>query len=56
MSATHTAADGTTGKVDTYVKGTVDSVTVGSSGLYVNLANLGSTSIDNVIRIGGTKS
>ena len=57
-TATHltAAGAGASTSLNTYVNATVDSVTVGSSGLYVNLANLGSTSIDNVIRIGGTKS
>lgn len=55
-TATHLTAAGASTSMNTYVNATVDSVTVGSSGLYVNLANLGSTSIDNVIRIGGTKS
>ena len=55
-TATHLTAAGASTSLNTYVNATVDSVTVGSSGLYVNLANLGSTSIDNVIRIGGTKS
>ena len=55
-TATHLTAAGASTALNTYVNATVDSVTVGSSGLYVNLANLGSTPIDNVIRIGGTKS
>lgn len=55
-TATHLTAAGASTSMNTYVNATVDSVTVGSSGLYVNLANLGSTPIDNVIRIGGTKS
>lgn len=55
-TATHLTAAGASTSLNTYVNATVDSVTVGSSGLYVNLANLGSTPIDNVIRIGGTKS
>lgn len=55
-TATHLTAAGASTALNTYVNATVDSVTVGSSGLYVNLAHLGSTSIDNVIRIGGTKS
>jgi len=55
-TATHLTAAGASTSLNTYVNATVDSVTVGSSGLYVNLADLGSTPIDNVIRIGGTKS
>ena len=51
VSATHTAADGTTGKVDTYVKGTVDSVTVGSDGLYLDLPGLGTVPLDYVLRV-----
>ena len=51
ISAAHTAGDGTTGKVDTYVKGTVDSVTVGSDGLYLDLPGLGTVPLDYVLRV-----
>ena len=51
VSASHAAADGTTGKVDTYVKGSVDSVTVGSDGLYLDLPGLGTVPLDYVLRV-----
>jgi len=51
VSASHTAGDGTTSKVDTYVKGTVDSVTVGTDGLYLDLPGLGTVPLDYVLRV-----
>jgi flagellar basal-body rod modification protein FlgD len=51
ISASHIATDGTETKVDTYVRGTVDSVTVGSDGLYLDLPGLGTVPLDYVLRI-----
>ncbi len=51
VSASHTAGNGTATKVDTYVKGTVDSVTVGTDGLYLDLPGLGTVPLDYVLRV-----
>ena len=51
ISASHTASDGTAAKDDTYVRGTVDSVTVGSDGLYLDLPGLGTVPLDYVLRV-----
>jgi flagellar basal-body rod modification protein FlgD len=51
ISASHAATDGTATKVDTYVKGTVDSVTVGTDGLYLDLPGLGTVPLDYVLRV-----
>ncbi|MFT3668563.1 MAG: flagellar hook capping FlgD N-terminal domain-containing protein [Pseudoxanthomonas sp.] len=52
IKATHTAADGTATALNTYVDATVDSVTIGSDGLYLNLPGLGTAPLDYVLRIG----
>ena len=51
VSASHTAGDGTKTAVDTYIKGRVDSVTVGSEGLYLDLNGMGTVPLDYVLRI-----
>jgi flagellar basal-body rod modification protein FlgD len=51
ITASHAATDGTATKVDTYVKGTVDSVTVGTDGLYLDLPGLGTVPLDYVLRV-----
>lgn len=51
LAATHTSANGTKSKVNTYVQAPVESVTVGSDGLYLNLKDLGTAPIDHVLRI-----
>ncbi len=51
VSASHTATDGTKTTVDTYIKGKVDSVTVGSEGLYLDLNGMGTVPLDYVLRI-----
>ncbi|AKC88002.1 flagellar hook capping FlgD N-terminal domain-containing protein [Pseudoxanthomonas suwonensis] len=51
ISADHVAGDGTATRLDTYVKGTVDSVTVGSGGLYLDLPGLGTVPLDYVLRV-----
>ena len=52
ISASHAAADGG-GKssLETYVRGTVDSVTVGTDGLYLDLPGLGTVPLDYVLRV-----
>ena len=52
IKATHTASDGTGTALNTYVDATVDSVTIGSDGLYLNLPGLGTAPLDYVLRIG----
>ena len=51
ISARHIATDGTAAGVDTYVRGTVDSVTVGTDGLYLDLPGLGTVPLDYVLRV-----
>ena len=56
IKATHTATDGTGTALNTYVDATVDSVTIGSDGLYLNLPGLGTAPLDYVLRIGKSAS
>ena len=56
IKATHTATDGTATALNTYVDATVDSVTIGSDGLYLNLPGLGTAPLDYVLRIGKSAS
>lgn len=56
IKATHTASDGTATALNTYVDATVDSVTIGSDGLYLNLPGLGTAPLDYVLRIGKSAS
>jgi flagellar basal-body rod modification protein FlgD len=51
VTASHIARVGTESDLDTYVRGTVDSVTVGSDGLYLDLPGLGTVPLDYVLRI-----
>ncbi|KAF1685580.1 flagellar basal body rod modification protein [Pseudoxanthomonas broegbernensis] len=51
IGARHVAPDGTATKLDTYVKGRVDSVTVGTDGLYLDLPGLGTVPLDYVLRV-----
>ena len=51
VSASHAAGNGTESKLDTYVSGTVGSVTVGSDGLYLDLPGLGTVPLDYVLRV-----
>lgn len=51
LAASHTDAKGTTTALSTYVQAPVESVTVGSDGLYLNLKGLGTAPIDYVLRI-----
>ena len=56
IKASHTASDGTATALNTYVDATVDSVTIGSDGLYLNLPGLGTAPLDYVLRIGKSAS
>ena len=51
ITASFTGADGTSKTLDTYVEAKVDSVTVGSDGVYLDLAGLGTAPLDYVLRI-----
>lgn len=54
--ATHLDANGTATTLNTYVDATVESVTIGSDGLYLNLPGLGTAPLDYVLRIGKSAS
>ncbi|HSX63466.1 MAG TPA: flagellar hook capping FlgD N-terminal domain-containing protein [Pseudoxanthomonas sp.] len=56
IKATHVASNGTATALDTYVDATVESVTIGSDGLYLNLPGLGTAPLDYVLRIGKSAS
>ena len=49
--ANHVDTAGTSTKLSTYVQAPVESVTVGSDGLYLNLKGLGTAPIDYVLRV-----
>ncbi|QNR95873.1 flagellar hook assembly protein FlgD [Stenotrophomonas sp. 169] len=51
LVANHTDTAGAKTKLGTYVEAPVESVTVGSDGLYLNLKGLGAAPIDYVLRI-----
>ncbi|MDG2526869.1 flagellar hook capping FlgD N-terminal domain-containing protein [Stenotrophomonas sp. HITSZ_GD] len=51
ISATHTDSSGTDSKISTYIQAPVESVTVGSDGLYLNLKGLGTAPISYVLRV-----
>ncbi len=51
ITATHTDTSGAQSKLNTYVQAEVESVTVGSDGLYLNLKGLGTAPLDYVLRI-----
>jgi flagellar basal-body rod modification protein FlgD len=51
ITANHTDTSGTQSKLSTYVQAEVESVTVGSDGLYLNLKGLGTAPLDYVLRI-----
>ena len=52
LAARFTPAGGAASDVQTYIQAPVDSVTIGNDGLYLNLKNLGTTSLDQVLRVG----
>ena len=49
--ATHTDNAGAQSKLSTYVQAAVESVTVGTDGLYLNLKGLGAAPLDYVLRV-----
>lgn len=51
IAATHAGSNGSETKLSTYVQAPVESVTVGSDGLYLNLKGLGTAPIDYVLRV-----
>jgi len=51
LVANHTDTAGSKTKLGTYVEAPVESVTVGSDGLYLNLKGLGAAPIDYVLRV-----
>ncbi|KRG38290.1 flagellar basal body rod modification protein [Stenotrophomonas panacihumi] len=51
ISATHTDTSGTDSTISTYIQAPVESVTVGSDGLYLNLKGLGTAPISYVLRV-----
>lgn len=52
IKATHTDSSGKATAINTYVDAKVESVTIGSDGLYLNLPGLGTAPLDYVLRIG----
>ncbi|WP_411833297.1 FLgD tudor-like domain-containing protein [Pseudoxanthomonas mexicana] len=52
LKAIHVASQGASTTLDTYVDVKVESVTIGTDGLYLNLPGLGAASLDYVLRIG----
>ncbi|WP_311238840.1 MULTISPECIES: flagellar hook capping FlgD N-terminal domain-containing protein [unclassified Xanthomonas] len=51
ITATQTDTVGAKSKLSTYVDAPVDSVTIGSDGLYLNLTGLGTSPLANVLRV-----
>lgn len=51
VTATHTDSAGVQSKLATYAEAEVESVTVGSDGLYLNLKGLGTAPLDYVLRV-----
>jgi flagellar basal-body rod modification protein FlgD len=51
ITATYTSAAGARSVLDTYVKGRVESATVGSEGLYLDLRGMGTVPLNQVLRI-----
>ena len=51
VTASHTDSAGAQTKLATYVEAEVESVTVGSDGLYLNLKGLGTAPLDYVLRV-----
>ncbi|WCE03752.1 flagellar hook capping FlgD N-terminal domain-containing protein [Pseudoxanthomonas sp. JBR18] len=51
ISATYTDSSGTDTDLSTYVKATVESATVGSDGIYLDLTGLGTAPLANVLRV-----
>lgn len=51
LSARFTPSNGTASDIQTYIQAPVDSVTIGSDGLYLNLKNLGAAPLEQVLRV-----
>jgi len=52
ITAKHVTESGATTSLGTYVRGRVESVSVGSDGLYLDLEGLGTAPLDHVLRVG----
>lgn len=52
ISAKHVAENGNTTSLGTYVRGRVESVSLGADGLYLDLQGLGTAPIGHVLRVG----
>ncbi|UYB50468.1 flagellar hook assembly protein FlgD [Xanthomonas sp. AM6] len=51
VTATHTDSSGTNSKLSTYVQAPVESATIGSDGIYLDLTGLGTAPLANVLRV-----
>lgn len=51
LSARFTNSNGDASDVQTYIQAPVESVTIGSDGLYLNLKNLGAAPLEQVLRV-----
>ncbi|KRG78906.1 flagellar basal body rod modification protein [Stenotrophomonas ginsengisoli] len=51
LSARFTPSNGTASDIQTYIQAPVESVTIGSDGLYLNLKNLGAAPLEQVLRV-----
>jgi len=51
LSVNHIDGSGTRTKLNTYVQATVESVSAGADGLYLNLAGLGAVPLDYILRV-----
>ena len=51
LSASFTPSNGSASAVQTYIQAPVESVTIGSDGLYLNLKNLGAAPLEQVLRV-----
>ncbi|MDR6990879.1 flagellar hook capping FlgD N-terminal domain-containing protein [Luteimonas sp. 3794] len=52
ITAKHVTETGTSSNLGTYVRGKVESVSVGSDGLYLDLEGLGTAPLSHVLRVG----
>ncbi|WP_369975212.1 flagellar hook capping FlgD N-terminal domain-containing protein [Xanthomonas bundabergensis] len=51
VTATHTDSTGTNSSLSTYVQAPVESATIGSDGIYLDLTGLGTAPLANVLRV-----
>lgn len=51
ITASHTDASGTSSDLPTYIQAPVESATVGSDGIYLDLTGLGTAPLSNVLRV-----